>query len=151
MSLLRRHILPLALLMSVAANIFFGARMAGEALSLRAKSEAERTVITGWLIRKPTATDHGVMHEVWRARRMEIRPALTALKETQNDLAETFMSEPFDPEAAGQALGLLRQHMALSQQLIHEALLDVAVRVDAKERRLLIERGLPMQFANIQD
>lgn len=78
------------------------------------------------------------------ARREAMRAHHRALRDSQDAVNKALTAEPFDPAALSAALGALRARQAAAAQAAHGALVELASKLDAGQRRALAERGRGM-------
>lgn len=78
------------------------------------------------------------------ARREAMRAHHRALRDSQDAVNKALIAEPFDPAALTSALGALRARQAAAAQAAHGALVELASKLDASQRRALAERGRGM-------
>ena len=73
----------------------------------------------------------------------EVRRAMGAtlreLRASQRDIARALAKEPFDPDAAEEALARFREHWATNQASSHEALVEILGRLTPQERRQFLD------------
>lgn len=82
-----------------------------------------------------------LLRGAFEQRRPELRARRQQLREAQRAVQDALNGEPFDPPALDQALERLRQATAESQQLMHEALKQVAPSLSREQRAQLAHSG----------
>jgi Spy/CpxP family protein refolding chaperone len=141
--------LVIALAVSVALNLFgFGFVVA------RGLRHRDQVVMHGPGMRPTPGMGFGprrMMHgmrdlgpagqQMMDARREVMREHHRALRAAQDAVNTALTAEPFDPNKLNAALGELRARQAAAAQAAHGALVDLAGKLDANQRRALAEHG----------
>jgi uncharacterized membrane protein len=143
----RRRWLGLALVLSLAVNLFLVGILAGGWLARGPAAgfdPAAGPASIPHMIRAlpPTARDAAL--ERFAERRRALRGQMTALRRARQSVYEALTAEAFDRAALEAALGDLREQVAALQAGLHEAIVAVAERLEAEDRREMAEtlRGL---------
>ena len=143
-----RRWLGLALIASLALNLFFGGVLGG-------------SWIAGWTAERPAAPARNVdgdaflplprlaerlspearaeAHAVFRAQRGDIRAQFRGLRAARVAVLRDLTAEPFDQDRLARSLAALRTQTVATQAEIHEALTELAARLGPEERRRLAE------------
>jgi Spy/CpxP family protein refolding chaperone len=144
--------LVIALAVSVALNLFGLGFVVARGLRHR-----DQLAMHGPGMRPPAGMDFGPRHmmrglrdlgpagqQMMDARREAMRAHHRALRDAQDAVNKALTAEPFDPNKLNAALAELRARQAAAAQAAHGALVDLAGKLDADQRRALAERGRGM-------
>jgi Spy/CpxP family protein refolding chaperone len=82
--------------------------------------------------------------EFMDARREAMRAHHRALRDAQDAVNKALTAEPFAPAALAAALADLRARQSAAAQAAHGALVELATKLDASQRRMLAEHGRGM-------
>lgn len=145
--------LVIALAVSVALNLFG----LGFVVARGLRHRDQLAMMHGPGMHPPPGMDFGprrMMHgmrelgpvgqQMMDARREAMREHHRALRDAQDAVNKALTAEPFDPNKLNAALGDLRARQAAAAQAAHGALVDLAGKLDANQRRALAEHGRGM-------
>lgn len=134
----RRLIIALAI--SAALNVFLAGFIAARfAYGSRGKPERGAAAFAP---RDGFSTDEkpdrvGPMKRFFRGRAGQLAPQRKALRKARRAVARSLDAEPFEPESLRAALSDLRQATVDSQEALHEALVQMAMKSTPEQRREL--------------
>jgi len=124
-------VLGVALVVSLALNFFLagwmGARM------IHGDMGHDRWSITR-LVRDLPEDQRGAVLDIFERHREQIRGVMDTMRDTRREVADILMAEPYDPDAAAQALAELRSESAAMQESMHAALLEAAANLPPEAR-----------------
>lgn len=130
----------LALLASVALNLFIGGMFAATLLQRgHGPGPPPPQVGLGWAREALGEEGRPAIERVQRSHQETIRPRVRELRAAGRDVVARMDAEPFDRAALSQAFAELRTRTAASQAAIQEAIVDLAAELTPAERHRLAE------------
>ncbi len=138
--------LALALLLSLALNLFLGGLIAGRYFGPHHRSFArmEASDRPGQdffrrLIGRVPAEHRGMFEDVLNAKRTDMDRASQALRESRLKVREAVRAEPFDKARLDTVFVEVRERNMALQKSVHEAMVEAVQKLPAETRRQISE------------
>ncbi len=142
----KRGLLMIALLASLALNLFWLGGMGWRMVNGRDYAQSLLPPSTGWILRDLPESRRAELEPVAREGIASARPARREMFRAQRQVNELIGDENFDPEALAEALARLRELSMAYQTLSHEQMVEILARLSPEERlaaREFVRRGGP--------
>jgi uncharacterized membrane protein len=136
--------LSIALAVSVALNLFALGFLAARGFHGHGRLDAPPHAGEDMHMRRGGRRAHGFdpyAAQLSEARRTAMRGHRQAIADARRAVSAALAAEPFDRAALQAALQALRAQQAAAGQAAHDALVELAAKLDAPSRRALAERG----------
>ncbi|BBK30144.1 putative membrane protein [Stella humosa] len=136
----RRWLLPAALLLSLAFNVFLGSALVGR--FAHDQTRGDPTMLTGFrsFAEGLPANARETVRDSFRARRGEISRERRELREARQRVTQALAAEPFDAGAARRAFDSLRHANDGMARVTQEAVVEAAGKLPVELRREMQER-----------
>lgn len=135
----RVWLLPVALLASLAFNVFLGSSLVGRFAHDRARGDSS-TIGFREFARDLPAEAREKVRESFRARRGELRQERHDLRQARDRVIRALVADPYDEAAARTAFESLRQANADLSRVAQEAIIEAAANLPVELRRDLADR-----------
>lgn len=125
---------------SLALNLFFIGLMAGRHMSLRPHFGRDDESGTRAFLRHSGLREAGPeVKAILRQRHAEIRQRMRAVGQARDQVRQALEAEPYDRAAAEQALRRTRELTTQMQADMHQALIEVADKLDRDQRKRMAD------------
>lgn len=135
----RRWLLPTALVVSVAANLFLGSILVGQFTHQRTQSELGVFQSFRRFTETMPKETREIVRESFVARRADMRKQRGELREARAAVRAALGADPYDRKAAEGAFERLRQANEALSQSAQEALIEAAAKLPPDQRRRIAE------------
>lgn len=138
---MRRNWLSVFLVVSVTINLILGGFLAGRLSATHPWLGAHPDPTTGLfrMVREFDPARRKQLRPLLRDHFATLRPQIRVIRNQHRALVATLTAEPFDAQALRDELARTREQLMETQVASHEALVELALQLDAAERAQLAE------------